>query len=219
MVTSKSKDYLFRWRLYFVLVLNALVRKSSDLLEFNQTHHAATFSSKCETFALEIYHTYVVLLDILFLLKVKLGTFLPIHRCAFWLNLKYIFVSLCKYSRTLRMTLLTWCRVISWARLFGSGRARAQVCRNISGLRRKLFYNIQSNDFFLSWRRFVVLAVVASVSEVIVIFLPLILFANTAAFFYSLLGLVSHCFWEGNSGEEISTQWRCVENINHSRDS
>jgi len=34
--------------------------------------------------------------------------------------------------------------------------------------------------------------------------LQLILFANTSAFFYSLLGLVSHCFWEGDSGEEIS---------------
>jgi len=28
-----------------VLVLNALVRKSSDLVEFNQTHNAAMFSS------------------------------------------------------------------------------------------------------------------------------------------------------------------------------
>jgi len=56
------------------------------------------------------------------------------------------------------------------------------------------------------------------VSEVIVIFLQLILFANTAAFFYSPLGIVSHCFWEGDSGEEISTRWCCVEKINHSRD-
>ena len=63
------------------------------------------------------------------------------------------------------------------------------------------------------------LTAVTSVSEVIVIFLQLIVFANTAAFFYSLLGLASHCFWEGDSGEEISTRWRCVEKINHSRDS
>jgi len=35
-----------------------------------------------------------------------------------------------------------------------------------------------------------VLTAVTSVSEVIVIFLQLFLFANTAAFFYSLLGLV-----------------------------
>jgi len=57
------------------------------------------------------------------------------------------------------------------------------------------------------------------VSEVIVIFLQVILFANRAAFFYSLLGLVSPCCWEGDSGEEISTRWCCVEKINHSRDS
>jgi len=40
------------------------------------------------------------------------------------------------------------------------------------------------------------LTAVTSVSEVIVIFLQLILFASTAAFFYSLLvlGLVSYCF-------------------------
>jgi len=40
-----------------VLVLNALVRKSCDLLEFNQIDNAAMFSSKCETFALQICHT------------------------------------------------------------------------------------------------------------------------------------------------------------------
>jgi len=44
--------------LHFVLVLNALVRKSSNLLEFNQTHNAAMFSSKCEIFALQIRHIY-----------------------------------------------------------------------------------------------------------------------------------------------------------------
>jgi len=60
---------------------------------------------------------------------------------------------------------------------------------------------------------------VPSVSEVIVIFLQLILFANIAAFFCSLLGLVSHTFSEGNSREEVSTRWHCVEKINHLRDS
>jgi len=44
------------------------------------------------------------------------------------------------------------------------------------------------------------------VSEVIAIFLQLILFANTAAFFHSVLGLVSHCFWESDSGEENKTR-------------
>jgi len=33
-----------------VLVLNALARKSSDLLEITPTQNAAMFSSKCETF-------------------------------------------------------------------------------------------------------------------------------------------------------------------------
>jgi len=39
-------------------VLNALVRQTSDLLQFNQTHNVAMLSSKCETFALQIHHTY-----------------------------------------------------------------------------------------------------------------------------------------------------------------
>jgi len=64
-----------------------------------------------------------------------------------------------------------------------------------------------------------VLTAVTSVNEVIVIFLQIILFASTAALFYSLLDLVSHCFWEGDNSEEISTRWRCVEKISHSRDS
>jgi len=38
-----------------------------------------------------------------------------------------------------------------------------------------------------------VLTAVTSVREVIVIFLQIILLASTAAFFYSLLGLVPHC--------------------------
>jgi len=83
----------------------------------------------------------------------------------------------------------------------------------------KTFYNIKINNFFLSWRRFVVLTAVTSVSEVIVIFLQLILFANTVVFFYSLLELVSHYVWEGDSGEEISTWWHCVEKIDHLSDS
>jgi len=35
-------------------VLNAWVRKSFDLREFNQTHNASMFSSKCKTFALQV---------------------------------------------------------------------------------------------------------------------------------------------------------------------
>jgi len=51
------------------------------------------------------------------------------------------------------------------------------------------------------------------------IFLQLILLANTAAFGCYLLGLVSHSFWESDSGEENSSRWRCFEKINHLRDS
>ena len=42
----------------FILVVNKLVCKSSDLSEFNQTHNAAMFSSKCEIFDLQIHHIY-----------------------------------------------------------------------------------------------------------------------------------------------------------------
>ena len=93
----------------------------------------------------------------------------------------------------------------------GSGLSLSKWCQPISGLHTKLFYNIQSNDGFLSWLTFVVLTTVTSVSEVI--FLRIILLANTAAFFCSLLGLVSHSFWEDDSGEEISTRWRCFGKI------
>jgi len=64
-----------------------------------------------------------------------------------------------------------------------------------------------------------VFTAVTSVSEVIVIFLLSILFVDTAAFVYSLLGLVSHSFWEGDSGEEITRRWLCLKVINHSHDS
>jgi len=90
----------------------------------------------------------------------------------------------------------------------------------ISGLHTKLFYSVRStgNDFFISWCRFVVLIAVTSVSEVIVSFFQLIPFENTRALVSSLLGLVSHS-WECDSGEEISTRWVCLKEINYSRDS
>ena len=66
----------------------------------------------------------------------------------------------------------------------------------ISGLYTKLLYVIQVNDIFHSWHTFVALTTVTCVSGVVVIFLQLILFANTAAFFRSLLGLVSRFFFE-----------------------
>ena len=53
---------------------------------------------------------------------------------------------------------------------------------------------MKNNDSFPSLRRFAMLTAVTSVSEMIVIFLKLILFANTAAFSYFLMELVSHTF-------------------------
>ena len=41
----------------FVFVLNTLVRELSDLPQFNETHNAAMFSSKCKTFALQVLDT------------------------------------------------------------------------------------------------------------------------------------------------------------------
>ena len=35
-------------------MLNALIRKSSDLPVFNQTQNAAMFLSKCKTFAFQV---------------------------------------------------------------------------------------------------------------------------------------------------------------------
>jgi len=108
--------------------------------------------------------------------RVKGGTwyFFANSHCAFSFNLKYIFVSLCKYSRTLRMKLLTWCRVYKSGRASrigpDSGFSLSKYFGLISGLHTKLFYSIRSNDFFLWWRRFVVHTAVTSVSEVIVIF-------------------------------------------------
>ena len=101
----------------------------------------------------------------------------------------------------------------------GSGSSLSNCFGPISGLHTQVCYTIRSNNFFLSWCTFVLLTAVTNVSEVIVIFLQLILFANTAPIYCSLLGLVSHTFSEGDSGEEISTQWHCVEMINHLRDS
>jgi len=76
---------------------------------------------------------------------------------------------------------------------------------------------MQSNDFFFCDVHS--LCNVTSVSEVIVIFFQLILLANTAAFFCSLLGLVSHSFRECDSGEKISTGWLRLEKINYLHDS
>ena len=109
--------------------------------------------------------------------------------------------------------------VVNRAGLFGLGLILPKHFGPIAGLHTKFFNNTKSNNFFLPWRTFVVLNAVTFVSEVMAIFLQPILLANTAAFGCYLLGLLSHSFWEGDSGEEISTRWRCFEKINHLRDS
>jgi len=96
--------------------------------------------------------SHVVLLRILFVLKEKLGTFCQFMVTHFDL-ISNIF--LFRYaSRTVRMKLLTWCRVKSGEGFrVGSGRARVSLSQYfglISSLHTKLFYNIKSNDFFLS---------------------------------------------------------------------
>jgi len=89
-------------------VLNALVCRSSDLLEFNEVHNAATLSSKCETFALQIHHTWFR------------WTFFSCWRWNLVLFCQFTVVHfdlisnifLCRYaSKSLRMKLLAWCRV------------------------------------------------------------------------------------------------------------
>jgi len=75
-------------------------------------------------------------------LKVKLGTFLPIRHCTISFNLKYIFVSLCKYSTTQNETfdMVQSCKS---GRDFwvgpGSGLSLSKYFGLISGLHRKLF--------------------------------------------------------------------------------
>jgi len=107
--------------LHIVLVLNALVDKSSDLLEFNQTHIAAVFSSKWETFALQ----YITPSFVRHSFRVERETWYFFHQ---FTVVHFDLISntfLCRYaSRTLRMKLLTWCRVTRLAGLLSSGRAR-----------------------------------------------------------------------------------------------
>ena len=98
----------------------------------------------------------------------------------------------------------------------GSGLTLPKCFGPTSGLHTKLFYNIQIHNFFLSWRMFVVLTAVNSVSEVIVIFLRLILFANTTTFVCSLLGSVSRTVFEKvTAARKLEQGWPCFEKINH----
>ena len=72
-------------------------------------------------------------------------------------------------------------RVVSRAR---SDLSLSKCFGPISGLHTRLFYKIQSNDFFLSWCTSVVFTAVTSASEVI--FLQLVLLANATSFVHIL---------------------------------
>jgi len=103
----------------------------------------------------------------------------------------------------------------------GSGLSLSKYFGLISGLHKKLFYSIRStgNDFFLSWRRFVVLTAVTSVSEVIMIFFSAnSVCKHSSVIFFSArisltLSLRRRQRW-GNSHAMALPQ-----EINHSRDS
>ena len=106
-------------------------------------------------------------------------------------NLSYIVaVAGCKSARTFRVGP-------------GSGLSLSKCFRSILGVDTKLFITFRVTIFCFP-DTFFVLTTVTSVSEVILNFLQLILFASTATFFCSVFGLVSHSFWEGDSGEETS---------------
>jgi len=76
----------------------------------------------------------------------------------------------------------------------GSGLSLSNCFGPISGLHTKLFSDIQIVSIFSFVMYNCCAHRVTSVSEVIVTFFQLILFANTAAFFCSSLGLVLHSF-------------------------
>jgi len=86
MVTNKSKISFFRDSCTLCLCLIYWFVCHLILPKFNQTHNAVldVFIQVRNICFTDRWH--LVLLDILFLLmQVKLGTFLTIHRCAFWL--------------------------------------------------------------------------------------------------------------------------------------
>ena len=188
MVTNKSKRYFFLpsytlclcWMHWFVshLIYFCLTKPIMQ-----QCFHPSTKYLLCEYIAPSfVRHSFRV--------RGELGTFSPIHLCAFW------FKSQIYFCVVMQVELLEW-KFWHGAVLEvgpGSGLSLSKYFGPISGLHKKLFYSIKSNVCFLSWRRFVLLTAVTSVSEAIVICLHVILFEITTAFFYSLLGLVSHCF-------------------------
>jgi len=81
----------------------------------------------------------------------------------------------------------------------------------------KTFYNIHFRVTIFSFGDLHLLYS-TRLSEVIAIFLQLILFASAAVFFYSLFGLGTHSFSEGDNDKKNAMALRlCVEETNHLR--
>ena len=123
-----------------MFVLNTLARKSSDLLELNP---------KCSSVFIQVRNVYftdtshLILFDILFVLKVNLVLFCQFTVVHFDLISSIFF---CRYaSRTLKMQLLTWCKVISRGRLVGSGSglSLSKYFEPISGLHANFFMTLR----------------------------------------------------------------------------
>jgi len=118
----------FPWLSNVSILLVALVRKSSDLLDFYQTHNAATFSSKSETFGLQVHHA-LFCWTFFSCWRWNLVLFCQFTVAHFDLISNIFVLLLVMPSRTLSMKLLTWYRVVSQTGLFGSGRARLKFVK------------------------------------------------------------------------------------------
>ena len=135
-----------------------------------------------------------------------------------WKFLKFRWLAGCGKNRILQVLIS---RVVSRAKLFGSagfGLWFVKIFRADFGPAYTSFSYHWKKRFF-SFLKYICSAhygIFCEWSDCD--FSSAILSANTAGFFCSLLGLVSHSFLEGKNGEEISTRY-CVEKINHSRDS
>ena len=137
MVTNKSKIYFFVdsytfclcWMHWFV---SHLIYLSLSKLTMPQYFHPG---------AKYLLYRYITPSFVRHSFRVEGETFLPIHRCAFWFKSQKYFVCRCA-SRTLRMKLLKWCRVISLAGLFGTD----------SGLKFVLIFQACIQNFIITSR-------------------------------------------------------------------
>jgi len=101
MVTNQSKRFIL-WLFHFATFCLCWIHGfASHLICLSLTK--PTMHQCFHPSAKHLLYRYVspsLAVFLFVLMQVKLGTFLPIHRYAVWFvfNLKYIFVSLCKYN-------------------------------------------------------------------------------------------------------------------------